>query len=446
MASLRTDIRRFASATALTAFLATPAFAQQPADPVAAAKLNKELAEQKAANEVDTAIAAAAETAKFSTTSAIQKLKAALSNLDGAGAVGIGSTKRDELVKKLEAKIAALEPAKTGTRPDLDPKGAVVKASLRQQYDRDVTEAKDVADGLKKYADHKDAGRPDEARGVLAGLARKYPNNPMLQAAGQQSYTAMQVRADAEYTRQFADAMLRNTRDQFASATPSTGDIQFMKAKDWQELTKRRTKTEKIPLTEKEEGILKSLEASVSVNFQDRPFEEALQDLSNKMNQELFIDKQSLKDAGVDLSRAVNFKGSVSARTALRAILYSNSLTFLVKGEMIQVVTAERAEKELTTRSYYLGDLVMGTGPFGNAVVFGPDLSYQQAVANADTLVKSIKDSIDPRCWKENGGACSVTFHMASMSVVVKASTEVHALMSSGLTASTPTITAPPKK
>ncbi|MBL8865906.1 MAG: hypothetical protein JNK93_10145, partial [Planctomycetia bacterium] len=209
---------------------------------------------------------------------------------------------------------------------------------------------------------------------------------------------------------------------------------------EWKKLTELRGKQDKIQMTEKEEQILKSLETAVSLNLQDRPFEEALQDLSNKMNQELFIDKQSLKDAGLDLTRPISFKGNVSARTALRAILQSNQLTFLVKGEMIQVVTLERAERELSTRSYYLGDLVMGTGPFGNAIQFGPVASYQQAVQNAENIVKAIKDSIDPRAWKDNGGACSVTFHMASLSVVVKASTEVHALMGSSLSA------APPKK
>ncbi|QEL21125.1 DUF4974 domain-containing protein [Limnoglobus roseus] len=444
MASLRSEIRRFASASVLAAALAGPAAAQQPAETIERARLNKELAEQKAANEVDTALADADRTAKVSTAKAVDILRAAQTTL--ALATGVGSTKRDELDKRLDARIAVLQPNGTGTRPALDPKAAEIKKGLRQAYDNDLTEAKEVAEGLRKYADLKDAGRLDEARRIIAGLDVKYPKNPFVQSAGQQSYTAMQVRADADYTKRFADAMLKNTRELVASATPSTGDVQFMDAKKWTELSNFRKKQDKIQLTPKEEAILKSLDTQVSVNFQDRPFEEALQDLSNQLNQEIFIDKQSLKDAGLDLSRAISFKGNVSARTALRALLQSNQLTFLVKGEMIQVVTLERAEKELTTRSYYLGDIVSGTGPFGNAILFGPVASYQQAIENANQLVKSIKDSIDPRCWKENGGSCSVTFHMASMSVVVKASTEVHALMGNSLNASAPSVSAPPKK
>jgi hypothetical protein len=429
-------VRTLMASALLAAAVPAPLLAQRPG--TEQAKLAQSLAEQKAAGEVDAAITDAEQIAKVSTAKAIQKLEVAKLGLDFA--VGIGSTKREELIKKLDAKLAVYQPKTAGSRTGIDPKMAEVKLGVRQKYENDLTEAQEVAVGLKKYADLKDSGRPEEARRTLALLAAKYPRNPFVDAAGMQSYTADQVRADANFQKRFADAMLKNHRDVIASATPAVGDIQFMNREEWKKLTELRGKQDKIQLTEKEEQILKSLDTAVSLNLQDRPFEEALQDLSNKINQELFIDKQSLKDAGLDLTRPISFKGNVSARTALRAILQSNQLTFLVKGEMIQVVTLERAERELSTRSYYLGDLVMGTGPFGNAIQFGPVASYQQAVQNAEQIVKAIKDSIDPRAWKDSGGACSVTFHMASLSVVVKASTEVHALMGSSLSA------APPKK
>ncbi len=413
-------------------FAASRLDAQSPA--AERAKLEQALAEQKAAGEVDSAIASADQYAKVSTSKAIEILKAAQTSL--ALAANLGSTIRTELDKKLEARILALSPKAAGPRVGVDPRMAEIKLGLRAQFDRDTLEAKEVAEGLKKYADLKDAGRPDEARRALATLMVKYPRNPLLDVAGIQNYTSEQIRADAAFQERYADAMLKNGRDVMASAIPAVGDITFMNAAEWRKLSELRRKQDQIQLTEKEEQILKSLETAVSLNFQDRPFEEALQDLSNKMNQELFIDKQSLKDTGLDLTRPINFKGNVSARTALRAILQSNQLTFLVKGEMIQVVTLERAERDLTTRSYYLGDLVMGTGPFGNAIQFGPVASYQQAIQNAEQIVKAIKDSIDPRSWKDNGGACSVTFHMPSLSVVVKASTEVHALMGNSLSGS----------
>lgn len=86
----------------------------------------------------------------------------------------------------------------------------------------------------------------------------------------------------------------------------------------------------------------------------------------------------------------------------------------------------------LVTRVYYLGDLAKGVGPFG-AVQWGPNLNLQQTLANADTIVKAIKQSVDPMCWKENGGPCTITFHYPSMAIIVKASAEVHSSLGSAL-------------
>jgi ribosomal protein S20 len=434
MTAPRTTLRRLLAASVLSAQCASVVFSQQPTPAMQQAQLAKELANQKAANEVDTAIQKAEQLAKVaSKAKALEVLKNAQSQLDVA--VSVGSTKREELTQKLNGYISQYGGKPSETTPATDPKQAEVLKTIRASYERDLTEAKEVAEGLKKAADLKELNRGAEADRILILLANKYPNNLHVQTATQQTYTASQVRANAELSRKFSDAMLRNSRDVIASATPSTGDIQFMDKEKWNELTKFRKKQDKIPLTPKEEGILKSLDTLVEVNFQDRPFEEALQDLSNMMNQEIFIDKDSLKDAGLDLSRRMNFKGKVNARTALRGLLQSNLLTFVVKNEMIQVLTLERAEKELTTRSYYLGDLVSGTGPFGNAIQWGPIASYQQAVENSNMIVKMIKESIDPRSWRDSGGACTVSFHLPSMSVVVRASTEVHASLSGSLSA-----------
>jgi hypothetical protein len=103
----------------------------------------------------------------------------------------------------------------------------------------------------------------------------------------------------------------------------------------------------------------------------------------------------------------------------------------VVKDEAIQVVTVEKARDMLVTRVYYLGDLVQSTGPFGGAPQWGTFLDFQQTMANVDTIVKSITASIDPLSWKERGGPGTVTFHYPSMSIIVRASAEVHASLGS---------------
>ncbi len=420
-------LRSWLGAVALAVGLSANGFAQAPVDPIERAKATQNLAEQKAENEIVEAIASADKLKTVSTPKAIQRLKEAQVGL--ALAVSLGQAKRTELDAKLEAKIGILEGKLPVVRPDNDPNANAVKVREKLDQLKAAVELREVADGLKKAADAADANRHNDARRHVLSLAEKYPNNPQVIALSGQTNTSDQLRANQKLSRDYADAWLVNQRQVVASSIPTTDDIQFPDAKKWQALTKLRKNQDRIQLSPKEEAILKSLDTAFPANFADRPFEEALQELSNVIDQPIFIDKKSLEDAGLDLSRKVTFKGNVTARTALRALLQANQLTFIVKEEMIQVVTLERAEKELTTRSYYLGDLVQGVGPFGNAVVWGPNMSYQQTVTNSETIVKSITDSIDPRSWKQAGGPCTITFHMPTMSVVVRASTEVHASM-----------------
>ena len=77
----------------------------------------------------------------------------------------------------------------------------------------------------------------------------------------------------------------------------------------------------------------------------------------------------------------------VSTRTVLRQVLAANGLTFVVKDQVIQVVDVEKARNMLTTRVYYLGDVVQGVGPFAGAAQWGPFLDHQQTMANIDAAV-----------------------------------------------------------
>jgi hypothetical protein len=214
------------------------------------------------------------------------------------------------------------------------------------------------------------------------------------------------------------------------SSLPPKGDIEF--PADWKDLTARRKKMEP-QLTAKEKSLIEALDKPVTLTFNGRPFEEALQDLSNQMNQSLFLDKKSIEDQGVELKKPVQLDAkNLSARTVLRQILGAQGLTFVVKDEAIQVVTVERARDMLVTRVYYLGDIIQGVGPFGGALTWGPLLDFQQTQANAKLIVDSITSSIDPLSWKPNGPG-TVTFHFPSMSLIVRASSEVHATLGSKL-------------
>ena len=183
---------------------------------------------------------------------------------------------------------------------------------------------------------------------------------------------------------------------------PVGRDVEF--PANWKELSARRLKG--VQLSAKEKAIIEALDKPTTVNWTNTMLEEALQELSTQMNQNLFIDKKSLSDLGIELNKPTTLRATgVSIRTVLRQILAAQGLTFVVKDESIQVVTVEKARDLLVTRVYYLGDLVQSTGPFGGAPQWGPFIDYQQTMANVETIVKSITKSVDPLSWREAGGA-----------------------------------------
>src|SRR5262249_18409158 len=130
--------------------------------------------------------------------------------------------------------------------------------------------------------------------------------------------------------------------------------------------------------------------------------------------------------------------------------------------EAIQVTSAQRAKDLMVVRRYYIGDLLagMGTmngmpgfqngfGSFGGApiqpsnilgnapfaVAFNQQMFALQAAQNmqsVEQLKEMIQSSVDPASWFGHGGNGTITFHAASMSFLIKQSTEVHAMLGSG--------------
>lgn len=429
MASIR--ITRWATVSLATVVMCGVAGLAQPPrpDPINAAKAAQRIADQKATSEVLGVIQDADRTARVNKVKAAQSLKGALLNIDLAS--GISTETRKSLTALLQAKIAGLE-GKPSLNPGAkaDPRGAVVKQNQKAAIEAYLVEAKAVREGVDLVKRYQDANRPTEANRLIADLSAKYPSNPAVLSLAQKDNLGKAVEDARQYTTMAEERLRIAQNAPLYSALPPKGDIEF--PKDW---TKRAGKrTNEVKLTAKEKAIIEALDKPVNLSAKDKPLEYVLQELSTEMDQKLYIDERSLSDLGIDLKKltSVDARG-VSARTALRQVLGAQGLTFVIKGEIIQVLTVDKARETLTTRVYYLGDVVQGVGPFGGGATWGPFLDFQQTMANAQLIVDSIQDSIDPMSWKKRSGPCSITFHFPTMSIVVRASTEVHAALGSKL-------------
>lgn len=429
--------RVFAASVATMGLFVAVAFAQpgrQP-DPIEAAKLQRQIAEQKAEAEVLLQIDNAHALAKGRhTAKAIQTLKTAKANLQLAQ--GISEAKRTQLTAKLDAALAAIEgrPAANPNNPGiwLDPKANEVKDALKEAAAKQHAEYKDVLAGIKLVEKYQAEGKTNYAEAEIARLARLYPNNPSVLALRQNESLKERI-ADAQA--HYAESSRRWVewqKQMNKSSLPAIYDVEF--PANWKELSERRLKANQIPLTDKEKKIIEALESAVTVTFLERPLEEALQDLSNMINQPLLVDKKSLEDLNLDLSRGVTLQAKgISARTALRSVLATQGLTFIVRDEAIQIMTVERAKSLLTTRVYYIGDLVNG-GMFSD-ILWGPFLNLQQQQANVANIIELIR-KIDPLSWegRDTNGSGSILYHAPTQSLIVRNSAEVHYALSRALT------------
>ncbi len=397
-----------------------------PQDLLRDAKARQQIADQKAEAAVRDAIAFAQRLATTQPSKAVQVLRSAQTDIDLSAA--ISPTARRQLTDLLQRTIAQIEgrPLPPTASAKTEPNSAAMRQERQKLYDKYLTEVKEVNEAIQQIMRLQQNGQTAAAQKEIQELARRYPDNPAVLLLQEKDTFAQRVQESQTFARLQSERMVAVANDILRSSLPPLRDIEF--PKDWKQKTERRLQT--VPLTEREKKIIEALDRSISVNWNNVMLEEALQELSNKLGENIFVDKRSLADLGLDLQRPVTLQANnVSVRTALRMLLAAQGLTFVVKDETIQVVTIERARNMLVTRVYYLGDLVQGIGPFGGAPQWGTFLDFQQTLQNVQLIIQSIQSSIDPLFWRENGGPGTITFHYPSMSIIVRASAEVHAAL-----------------
>ncbi|QJW93381.1 hypothetical protein [Frigoriglobus tundricola] len=397
-----------------------------PTDPIGAAKAQQSIAEQKFEAEIRQTIENADKLAKSNRTdNAARKLKQ--SKLYVQGAVGISDDARTRFTAMLDAELAVVEGRpvpKPNPMLQLDPKLPELKQAKGDVVAKYLAEVKDVREGIQRVEQAQNDKDTAKANAEIARLTKLYPTNPSVFALRQNDSMKDRLTIAQTLYVESNQRWLENQRSIEKSALPPIGDIEF--PPDWKEKSARRLKSNAIQVSDKEKKIIEALDKPITVAFAERPLEEALQDLSNALDQPLLVDRKSLEDLGLDLKKGVSIQGKgLSGRTVLRSILATQGLTFVVKDEQIQIVTVERSKTLLTTRVYYIGDLVQA-GQY-SGIEWGPLLNAQQAQGNLAGIIDAIK-KIDPLSWsgRDTAGPGTVTYHAPTQSIIVRNSAEVH--------------------
>jgi hypothetical protein len=292
--------------------------------------------------------------------------------------------------------------------------------ALAKQLERDIENLRALA-GVRRVAD-------PVAQATKAEI-RRAPD-PRTSDPARAAYDTASARINAIQNRvadsrtsrvQSGDRFMGTLAEVNKSAVPAASDYDL--PPDWLEKTKRRSPAAK--LTAGEKAILEALKKPVTVDYNMDTFQSVIDHLSKQMGQNILTSKQSLDEANVtyDSPITLRFSKPVAARTALKRVLADLGLTYIIRNENIEVTTIARAREMLTTRTYYIGDLMGVASPLLPAIV-----NQFQAVEAIASIVSSIQ-GIDPESWESRGGAGAITFDPVRMTLVIKQTAEMHYLL-----------------
>jgi len=217
----------------------------------------------------------------------------------------------------------------------------------------------------------------------------------------------------------FNDGFSRVMRDVDKSATPVSGNVEF--PKNWPELSKRRSSEQKI--TEKEQAILKALNTTIEVNFDKDELENVLDFLRKKTGVTISIDQRAMAEADVTYKTPITLKLRGTIRSVLKRMLADLNMAYIVKEEAIQITSQERAKRETTRKTYYLGDLAGAVN-----LRMGPILSKLLMIQTVNQLINTITQTVDPQSWKVNNpdAVGTIAFDPITMSLIVVQTAEIH--------------------
>jgi tetratricopeptide (TPR) repeat protein len=157
------------------------------------------------------------------------------------------------------------------------------------------------------------------------------------------------------------------------------------------------------------------LREPTQLEFVETPLTDVIDYLKERHKIEIQLDRRALSDVGIGTDTPVtrNLQG-VSLKSALRLMLRELELTYIIKDGVVLITTPERAESELETRIYPVGDLVLPSG------------STDGSQADFDSLIDLITSTIKPTSWDEVGGPGSIKPFATNMTVTLSQTQEVH--------------------
>jgi hypothetical protein len=308
------------------------------------------------------------------------------------------------------------------------PDPAAIAATTVRIQQRDEEFARRAEQTAKLKAGIQDAiqldkqGKTAEAQARLEDLLQQFKDHAVVQAMTQ-AEDVKKWRADSgEIRTQKERSLGANLNEVDRSAIAPVGDMVF--PKDFKAKMTAR-KNPDMP-TASELKALQCLNTNLPVNFKETGLQDAIEFISTMMNMPIIIDKGALDENKLTYTTPVTFvvRRPLSARMALRGILYPLGLTYVVVDGVIYVTTPVRAHEYMKVKVYNVTDLVQVDWSDGNPV---------KRTLNAMLLIDMITSTVDPDSWEQRGGPGVARYYDPVRGLVIRQSAEVHTSLKLGL-------------
>ncbi len=302
----------------------------------------------------------------------------------------------------LAAKRKSLETG--GSTTPTKPNGNTGSQAEMQNSER-IKEEMNIIRALEK------AGESAKAKSRLKALLDKYPNNPSLLA-----YASVSSRQDSVKDQNKTSSDRNNTEQavfgdisRSASNAPANGAMSYDK-KTWDKASKREPVGSVVNnLTKREKDYLRILDqaSSSDFNLNETSFDQVLKMLEKELGFPLIISKATMEEVRITYESKLTYQipKNVSKRTLLKSVLAEMGLTYILKGELVQVVSFIQAKNEMRIGILDISTMVRG----GN---------------NINDMVKMIKSIVEPDSWDTSGGGGTITVQPPG-TLIIKNSAEV---------------------
>ena len=138
-----------------------------------------------------------------------------------------------------------------------------------------------------------------------------------------------------------------------------------------------------------EARILASLDDETSIQFIETPLGEAMQNISDMHKIPIVIDRQSLEELGIATDVPVTLAlEHVTLRSALRLMLRSLDLTYVIEHEVLMVTTAEASEQRRVIKMYRLPKAMQD---------------------KSEEIVEVMRETLSPTKWQSSGGTAAIS-------------------------------------